>query len=359
MGKINMNEIAGLANVSIATVSRVIHSPHLVSPKTLDHVRRVIDKYNYVYHAPAGDLSRKNSKVIGLLLPTTRSPVFARTVLSIQDKCQEAGYAVILGNTRYEGVIERRLLTQFRERRVAGIILTGFTIGQEEALDQLVHSGITTVVIWERLDDEKLCYVGFDNDRAAFQATAHLLELGHRDVGLLIGPYSKVGRVKKRYQGYLDAMNKYGAVVRPEWVIETEPFMLYGEEAMYRILQSGQRPTAVFAASDVLAIGAMKAAKSQGLRIPEDLSLIGFDDIDFAAYTDPPLTTVQVPARKIGELAVEIILESVSSPSPSLRRYCLETNLIIRASTAPLKTGHIPVVRDPVFTEKQIPKEGR
>lgn len=318
----------------MATVSRVIHSPHLVSSKTCNQVRRAINEHKYIYHAPAGDLSRKRSRIIGLLVPTTRSPVFARTVLAVQEKCHDLGYGVMLGNTQYEGETERRLITQFQERRVAGVILTGFSLGQKQEVEELRESGIPTVVIWERLDDPNLGYVGFDNYKAAYSATEYLIYLGHSKIGLIAGPFSKVGRVKKRLEGYRDALERHGIEYVEELVVEMEPTLANGEIAMNRILAGGPQVTAVFAASDVLAIGAMKSAKAYGLTIPGDLSIMGFDDIDFAAYTDPPLTTIRVATYEIGSLAVDCLLEMVDCKAATPPQYCLETYLVERESCA-------------------------
>lgn len=332
MARVTMEDIARAAGVSLATVSRVIHSPHLVSSKTRSQVRRAINEHKYIYHAPAGDLSRKRSRIIGLLVPTTRSPVFARTVLAVQEKCHDMGYGVMLGNTQYDADIERRLLTQFQERRVAGVILTGFSLGRKQVLEELSESGIPTVVIWERLDDPNLGYVGFDNYKAAYNATEYLVYLGHSSIGLIVGPYSKVGRAKKRLDGYRDALIRHGIEYEKGLVAEMEPTLANGELAMKRILGTGRQVTAVFAASDVLAIGAMKAAKAHGLSIPRDLSIMGFDDIDFAAYTDPPLTTVRVATYEIGALAVGSLLEMIKGEAGTAPQYCLDTYLVERES---------------------------
>ena len=337
MPQISMEEIAKLAGVSVATVSRVIHTPQLVSPKTRDRVRLVLKKHQYVYNAAAADLSRQKTKVIGLLIPTTRSPVFASTVLAIQEFCQELGYAVIVGNTKYEASIEQDLIRQFRERRVAGIILTGFTLGQENLLAELNASGVPTVVIWEKLDDGALSYVGFDNYRSAYDMTEYLLDLGHRRLGIILGPFSKVGRVRKRWEGIRDALAAKGLDMEPDLVHETEPTLKNGYKAMGKLLSLPKRPTAVFAVSDVLAIGALRAAREAGLSVPEDISVAGHDDIGIAAFACPPLTTVKVKSYKIGRLAVENLLELIDDDQALVRRHCLETSLVIRESCAPVK----------------------
>jgi DNA-binding LacI/PurR family transcriptional regulator len=330
--KLNIEDIAKLAGVSSATVSRVIHSPQKVRPETRRRVCQLFEKHHYIYNATAADLSRQKTKVIGLLVPTTRSPVFANSVLAVQEQCQNYGYSVFLGNTQYDAQTEERLIRQFQERRVAGMILTGFAFGREQLVTDLIEAGLPTVVIWEKLDDPLINYVGFDNFQTAYVMTNYLINLGHRRIGLIMGPYSKVGRVRKRWEGFRAAMAEKGLKIEPGLVIEKEPTLKNGEEAMAQLLNHHKRPTAVFAASDVFAIGALKAAKERGLMVPRDISIAGHDDIDFAAYSTPSLTTVRVPSYEIGRLAVEVLLSKIENNKGRSRQHCLETKLVIRES---------------------------
>ena len=332
-----MEDIAKLAGVSLATVSRTIHQPEKVRPETRLRVRGVMEKHHYIYNAAAADLSRQRTNVIGLLIPTTRSPVFAGSVFAVQEHCQNHGYSVILGNSQYNARLEERLLQQFQERRAAGVILTGFTLGHEKLILNLIEARVPTVVIWEELDDPRINYVGFDNRQTAYMMTEHLIRLGHRNIGLIIGPYSKISRVQKRWFGYQAAMADYGLSIDPRTIVETEPTLKNGEWAMKRLLETVDPPTAVFAASDVLAIGAIKAVKEKGLNVPRDISIAGHDDISFAAYSDPPLTTVRIKSHKIGRLAVEFLIESIENGLDAVRRHCLKTELVVRASCAELK----------------------
>jgi DNA-binding LacI/PurR family transcriptional regulator len=337
--RLSIEDIAKLAGVSSATVSRVIHSPQKVRAETRTRVCQLFEKHNYIYNAAAADLSRQKTKVIGLLVPTTRSPVFADSVFAIQEKCQDSGYSVILGNTQYDGHIEEQLIRQFQERRVAGMILTGYTFGLEQVVLDLIRSGLPTVVIWEKLDDPFMNYVGFDNFQTAYSMTEYLIQLGHESIGLIMGPYSKVGRVRRRLEGFQTAMVKKGLEIDPELIIEKEPTLQNGQDAMNQLLDHSRKPTGVFAASDVLAIGALKAAKERGLQVPQDISIAGHDDIDFAAYTDPPLTTVRVSGYEIGRLAVEVLLSKIENNKGPVHRHCLETHLVIRKSCGQIKRG--------------------
>lgn len=333
MAKVTMEEIAKLGGVSLATVSRCIHSPHLVKRETREKINDVISKSNYIYNATAGDLSRKKSSILGVIIPTAKSLVFSTSLLAIQEMAQQNNYSLVTASSKYDSETESSLIQQFMERQLAGIILTGFVFGQKDLVKELSRRGMPCVVIWDKLDDSELSYVGFDNFKATYAATQHLIELHHRRIGLIIGPYTKVGRVRKRLEGYIAALKENGLTFEPEMVIEKEPTLLDGKEAMGRLMTLQDRPTAVLAASDTLAVGAMAATRDLSLNIPEDVSLVGFDDIDIAAYCNPPLTTVHVPAYEIGRIAVEIILNMINDfEKYRVQQYCLDTNLVIRNS---------------------------
>jgi DNA-binding LacI/PurR family transcriptional regulator len=228
--------------------------------------------------------------------------------------------------------VESTLLRQFQERRLAGVIFTGFAIGQESAVKEVVQSGIPCVVIWETLENSSLSFVGFNNFTAAYSMTEYLIQLNHRRLGLILGPYTKVRRAKRRLEGYQAALRDRGLKVDPRMVIEKHPTLQEGKEAMQKLLSMRHPPTAVFAASDMLAVGALAAAREKGLRVPEDVSVAGFDDIDFAAFTDPPLTTVRVPASQMGEMAVQVLMEMIEGNSREVKQISLDTELIVRGS---------------------------
>jgi len=332
VSRIRMQEIAAKAGVSLATVSRTIHSPHLVRTETREHIRQVMTEYHYVYNVTASDFSKKRSSVIGVLIPTTKGSIFANSTKTIQEKAQERGFSLIIANTGYNGDVESMLLRQFQERRLAGIILTGFAIGQESVVKAMVQGGIPCVVIWEALEDSSLSFVGFNNFTAAYSMTEYLIRLKHERIGLILGPYTKVRRARRRLEGYQAALRDYGLSVDPRILIERQPTLHEGKEAMEKLLSMRQPPTAVFAASDMLAIGALAAAREKGLKVPDDVSVAGFDDIDFAAFCNPPLTTVRVPAAQMGETAVEVLMEMIQGTSVKAKRITLNTELVIRES---------------------------
>jgi DNA-binding LacI/PurR family transcriptional regulator len=333
MAKMTIEEVAAVAGCSPATVSRALNSPQKVRPATRERVMRAIREHNYVYNATAGDLSRKRGgSVIGVMVPSIRANLFQSSINALHEVAQDNGFSIILGNSRYDPDTERLLLHRFQERRVAGVLLTGFSRGLEGAVAHLAACSIPSVVMWEKLDGADQSYVGFDNFKAAHSVADYLARLGHRRIGLIIGPYSRVGRVRRRYDGYLAALADHGLPHDPALVVEKEPDFPDGMEAMARLMALPDRPTAVFAASDILAAGALAGAGQAGLRVPEDVSVAGFDDMDLAAYLSPPLTTVRVPAFEIGRKAGEFLLEMIRLQSLEPRQHCFETSLVVRGS---------------------------
>jgi DNA-binding LacI/PurR family transcriptional regulator len=200
-------------------------------------------------------------------------------------------------------------------------------------MDQNIHC----VVTYENLEDSDINYIGIDNFKAAYDATNYLISLRHKRIGLIIGPYRKMGRLLKRFKGYKQALKDRSIEFDPSLVISTEPGLLEGKQAMHQMLSLPEPPTAVFAVSDHLAIGALSSIKQAGLQVPGDISLVGFDGVELAAYCDPPLTTVRVPAREMGRLAARVLMELISNKARQTLQYCLDVDLIIRKSCSELK----------------------
>ena len=340
MAEVNMQAIAELAGVSRITVSRVLRSPHLVRSDTRERILSIINELGYVYHAAAADLIKGKTSIIGLILPTIRTLVFAETILAVQDAANELGMNVILGSTQYDPLLEEQLLRQFQGRRLAGLILVGFTPGREEQILSLQAGGIPSVVIWNTPSGSGLNQVGFDNRAAAREVMEYLIGLGHRRIGLIVGPESGGTRVRERVDAYKEALGAHGLPFEEKLVRSAEPTIPNGEaEAKHLLTRVSPRPSAIFAASDNLAIGAISAARALGLGVPTDLSVCGFDNIDFAAHSNPPLTTVDVPAREMARIAAGYLSELIQGKNNSQPLLsCLETRLVIRDSCGSVQT---------------------
>jgi DNA-binding LacI/PurR family transcriptional regulator len=330
-----MGDIARIAGVSTATVSRLFHSPELVKPATRARIEQVLAEHEYVYDVHAAEFSRRTSSVFGLIVATMKSSIHAEVIHGIQSKIGGTSYSLIIGNTDYNVEQEKKLFTLFRQRRLAGIIIVGYHPEIQPIARAVQTQGIPVVVIWEILPDDDCNYVGFDNFKAAHTMTTYLAGLGHRRIAIIMGPYSKETRVKNRFAGFRAALQERGLPFLPEYAIEKEPTLVDGREAMERLLRLSERPTAVFAASDALAMGALAAARNRGLRVPEDISVAGFDDVDFASFCAPPLTTIRVPAFEMGQTAMAVLLDWVEGRSSRIQGYCLDTTLVIRDSCGP------------------------
>ena len=325
-----------MAGVSLSTVSRIFNSPELVRDETREKVLRLAHEHRYVYNANAAELPSNKSRVLGLLGPSTQSPLFADAMTAIESRLRDTRFSLVIGSTNYDPALEKLYLTRLLERRVAGIIMTGFSIGQEHLVEQITAQGIPCVVIWEMLDPEgPVSYVGYDNYNLAVSAVEYLFQLQHRRVGLIVGRMNVLARLRKRLQGYKDVLARHGVPYDPDLVVQRRiPNYLEGKQAMEQLLKLSEPPSAVYVTSDEMALGGMSALWEQGYKVPGDMSVLGSDDIMPAAYSIPPLSTVSVPAREMGQLAIDILLEMLQTGDYTARHYKLDTNLIIRQSCA-------------------------
>ena len=332
--KNGMRKVAEIANVSIATVSRTLNSPERVSKETREKVLRAIEDNQYIYNSSAADLSRNMSQVIGVIIPDAQMPMFGSALVAIQDylQNQEKNYSTMVASTNYDKNMEAKLLKQFRQRNVAGIIRTGYDRPQSEMEEYLLDWGVPSVVILEKLARPDLSYVGFDNYKAAHSAVEYLVSLGHRKIGLVIGPFERQRRVRQRFDGYKAVLEENNIQFDPDMVIETKVGLLEGKNAMSKLMTLSDPPTAVFAASDRLAIGGLRCATERGISVPKDVSIIGYGDIESAAFCNPPLTTIGTPTYACARKATEVIIEQIENRTNNVSHHCLNAELIIRES---------------------------
>lgn len=335
MTKPTIQDIARLSGVSTATVSRAIHEPRLLLPETLRRVREAMEEHGYVYNAVAGDLSRRKSSVLGLFLPTTESPKISTTSIALQDVANSHGFPVIINNTLFDPRLERDLLRQCRERSLAGLIFVGCMMENEEAIFGL-GGEMPCLFLWDSLAETDCNYIGIDNFAASREMGGYLLGLGHRRIAFVGALPMQVRRIHKRLEGFLNAMREGGGHTPDEYVLEYAPTLENGRLAMRRLLALASPPTAVFCACDTLAIGALTACREAGLSVPCDISIAGFDDMDFASHAFPPLTTVRVPAREMGDAAGHAMLAMLRTDGATSVRRVLPTSIIVRETCAPI-----------------------
>ena len=329
---ITSKEIAREAGVSTATVSRVFNQPDKVRPATRELVLKIMKRHHYVSDGMAVALASRHSQMLGLIIPTITNSIYASCTQALRRVAQDAGYTVLIGISEYSTEQEEMLIHRLMEHRIEGLILTGAQ-RDPEIYEKIVHNHLPFVVTWQLVRNGDFPSVSFDNYKAARTAVDHLVSLGHRRIGLICGRTDVNDRARDRRRGYESVLRKHGIVVDPQLIFERDFEFIEGRAAMNRMMSIDPRPTAAFCANDIQAIGALYECREAGVRVPEDMSIIGFDDLPIAQYTWPQLTTVRVPANEMGRRAAESLLTAIKTHQPPLSVE-LPTDLIIRGSTA-------------------------
>lgn len=336
-----IRDVALAAGVSIQTVSNVIHGKPVVRSDTELRVRQAIDQLNYHPNRVAQGLRQRASHTIGFLVSDTNprsltDPLHGQVMAGICDAARSHSYSLLIDTPAVDGnVSAERFLKPFRTRQIdaAVITLSGMVSRNEALLDELVRSNVLFAVLEQEIDGENAYSLQGANYEGAYTATKRLIERGHQRVAF-IDSVQMWPAVELRLRGYHAAMHEHGlddvvvTSASPDWTAEG------GGVAMERLLAptSGERPTAILAGNDVLAVGAMYAIRLRGLRIPADIAVIGFDDFEFARYVDPALTTVRLPAYEMGRRAAELLIAHLEGSPAAERRIMLPTELIQRQS---------------------------
>jgi len=329
-----MERVAHVANVSTATVSRVLHTPERVASATRERVRAAIVQLGYSYNAVAGGLSRQQTMTLGLVLPTVTNPIFAESTAGVQQAARARGYTLLIGTTDYSADEEVRVVQTLRQHRVDGLVVTS-SHAESPALLDAQNAGTPVVLTYSWRPHSPLPCVGVDNVAAAAAAVSHLIQLGHRRIAMLAGTFSGSDRSYARYQGYCAALAAHGLPSDPDLLVEVPYTIEEGIRGAQQLLAKPHRATSIFCANDLLAFGALRAALDHGLHVPNDLSIVGFDDSPMAAVTHPRLTTVAQPAYTIGVQACALLCDLINGKPDVTRTVVLPTQLQIRETTAP------------------------
>ena len=331
-----IKDVARHADVSVTTVSHVVNGTRRVSPEGRERVEKAIRALGYVPSAIARSLKSNNTRTLGMLIPNSSNPYFAEIVHSVEDRCFGAGYNLILCNTNDEAHRQGTYLQVLAERRIDGLIVV--STGHDATLPtQLAGLSIPTVLVDREIEiAEQPCdLVETAHMQGGQLATQHLLALGHRRIACISGPEGLVPS-EQRIAGWRAALATAADARGHAPLLCNGHFTSQGGyDAMHALLRAETPPTAVFVCNDLMAMGALCAAHERGLRVPEALSIVGFDDIELAAFTSPPLTTVAQPKQRIGALAVDMLLERIDGKRQDARKVMLQPELRVRASTAP------------------------
>lgn len=326
-----MREVAQLANVSVQTVSCVVNGTGSISEETRERVLQAIAQLNYRRDPIARSMRTGRTQLIGLLVLDITNPVLSLIASAVEAEAYARGYSVLLYNVSLDKRREHAYLEAVAERLVDGLVIVN-AVDRDKTFAEIQRSHIPTVLV-DCLATPLIPSVSVDNRQGAYLAVRHLIELGHRRIAHLSGaPALEVAR--HRIEGYRRALADHGLdyvqIVNPvnnRWDYRS------GYLATQSLLQSAPPPTALFAASDQMAIGAYRALAEAGVRVPDDVSVVGFDDIEAASYITPPLTTVRQPFEEIGQRALSLLFELLSDQQPVTTQIVLPPELVLRQST--------------------------
>lgn len=331
----SLKDIARLAGVSIATVSMILNSKDQnISNSTRENVLRIARESNYIPNAMARSLIIGQTKIIGLIVPEISNPFFPELARGVEDKANEAGYNVILCNSEDNPAKEEKYLEMLAEKMVDGIIFV-HTANRNGGLEKYIRQDVPVILIDRDMDiDNVKGKVLVNNYHGAYMGVKHLLEKGYKKIAFITGSL-KSNITIDRLQGYKTALSEYGISIDEKYVMLGQYKSEWGIHATKQLLVEGINFDAIFCGNDLIAMGAIKTLISNGLKVPDDVGIVGFDDIWMASMIIPELTTVKQPNYEMGYKASEMLINIIDNPETPIQRKTvfLETELIIRHST--------------------------
>jgi LacI family transcriptional regulator len=336
-----IRRVADRAGVSIATVSRAFADPESVSDELRLRVHEAARVLSYRPSRAARTLRVGTSQAVGVVIPDLENPFFTGVVRGIDVVLQAAGYTLLLSNADEDAAREQNILETLQAEGVAGIIFVPITDGRGTRSRSFTPP-IHTVAV-DRLPVNLVAdLVTVDNVKGTHVGVAHLVSIGHRDVALLNGPLRHSTAIE-REQGYREALAAAGLPVRQEFVYSGDFREAGGYEGMKALLALRRRPRAVFVANNLMTMGALRALHENNIRIPDDIALVGFDDMPWATSLNPPLTAISQPSQEIGSAAAELLLDRIARPERAVRHLILRTQLIVRASCGASRANGQPI----------------
>jgi len=328
-----IREVAKAAGVSIATVSRVFNRPESVSAETRSRVIETAERLFYVPDYAARALSSQRSLRVGALIPTMDDSIFARFIASLQRNLGDSGYSLIVGIDEFNPDLELREVRSLIESGVDGMVLCGVR-RKPAAYDLLVAHRIPYLLTNVYVPSGPHACVGYDNFEGSAKAARYLLDQGHRQFGVIDYPFDSNDRAQMRVEGIAAALAERGLELPSGCRVQRPYSFEDGRIGLRTLLDGAPATTAVLCGNDVLAIGALFEAQARGTSVPEELSIVGFDNLDLAAQISPALTTIDVPTAKMGKRTAETLLQMMEG-QPAAHATRIDTNLIIRGTTGP------------------------
>ncbi len=330
----NIHDVAAKAGVSAATVSRFINSSGYVGAKTRTKIREAMEALDYVPNSMARSLRTNESMIVALVIPDVTNPFFPTVVRGVDDVASKSDYRLMLFNTDGSKRREENILSVLAQTRVDGVIvIPSETVGDAQITDFLEQQRFPIVLVDRVIDFPQVDCIMTDHYLGAYQAAQHLCGLGHRRIAHIAGP-RRVVSSEERVKGYAAALNDFGIPVDQSLVVHGDFTRYTGYGSLDSLMNLPEAPTAVFAANDLMAIGVIERARELGIKVPEDLAVCGFDDIEYASIVSPSLTTVSQETYRLGKLSAQLLLRRIAEPDCEVRRIKLKPNLIVRESAA-------------------------
>ncbi len=328
---VTLKDVADRAGVSTATVSRCINQPETVRPDRRARVEAAVAALGYIPHGAAKALASKRSRMIGAVFPRLNSILFGSFFGELQRQLDDVGYLLVVSTSGYNATTETAQVRHLVSRGVDGVVLVGHD-HSEEVARTLTRNGIPYVVTWAWNDAASAAQIGFANAEGMAKMADYVAGLGHRRIALISGETGHNDRARDRLEGARTRLRELGPGL-PEDMIERVPFEIdEGAAAFARLMDRPEPPTAVLCGSDLFAFGALREARRRGLRVPGDVTVVGFDDTELAACTIPALTTLRTPRTLMATRTAEALIDRLEN-NRELRSIRLETDLIIRESS--------------------------
>ncbi|MBS4197349.1 LacI family DNA-binding transcriptional regulator [Lederbergia citri] len=323
-------DVAKAAGVSIATVSKVMNNTGNIRDTTREKVKKIMEKLNYQPSLMASALTGKGTETLGLVVPDISNPFFSEMAKTIEDRAHESGMSVIICSTDENTEKEKKYIELLQRKQVDGMIVAS-TFHDMEILKRVVDQKTPLVMLTQDDAGIGVTSISVDDFKGGLEATSHLISEGHRDI-IMIAEYAKSS--KFRIYGYIEAHEEHGLEVSEENIFRTVASIENGREVFRKIVQRGIVPTGIFACNDLIAVGVIQEAKEMGLKIPNDLSIVGYDNTILATTTVPGLTTIAQPITEMGNRVVDVIISEIKDKNQTKERILFEPELIIRGTTA-------------------------
>lgn len=333
-----IQDVADLAKVSTATVSRALNMPDRVREKTRDAVQEAVAALGYTPDFGGQVLASGRTNTIGAVIPTMDNAIFARALQSLQEELSTMGVTLLVATSHYDPEKEAQQIRALIARGVDGLVLIGQE-RDEQLYDLLEQRGVPYALLWTYAEGSPHLNIGFDNRNAGAKLVEQALRLGHRRFGMIAGITAGNDRALGRVEGVKAALAAAGLTLEPPYLVEGAYDIEYTVGIASALLSLPDRPSVILCGNDVQAAGTLKAIRQAGLSVPQEISVLGFDDIELAGAVDPPLTTIRVPHRRMGRMAAHLLIGWIrSGQRPESVQF--DTDLISRASLGPPPTGH-------------------